>query len=90
MSLLIDTNVLSELRKGSRTDPAVRAWFDETDERSLFTSVLVLGEVRRGIESIRRRDSLAAEALDQERLVDRDDLRDVDDGRPRQAGGPRR
>ena len=72
MSLLLDTNILSELRKGSRTDPAVRAWFDGTDERALFTSVLVLGEVRRGIESVRRRDPLASEALDQwhHRLVE--------------------
>jgi len=72
VSLLIDTNVLSELRKRSRAHPAVRAWFDGTDERELFTSVLVLGEVRRGVESIRRRDAIAAEALDQwqRRLVE--------------------
>lgn len=72
MSLLIDTNVLSELRKRSRAHPAVRTWFDGTDERDLFTSVLVLGEVRRGVESIRRRDAIAAEALDQwqRRLVE--------------------
>lgn len=72
MSLLLDTNILSELRKGNRMEPAVRAWFDDADERSLFTSVLVLGEVRRGIESIRRRDTIAAEALDQwhHRLVE--------------------
>lgn len=72
MSLLVDTNVLSELRKGNRAHAAVLAWFDDTDERALFTSVLVLGEIRRGIESIRRKDPLVAAALDQwqRRLVE--------------------
>lgn len=65
MSFLIDTNVLSELRKGQRADPGVRAWFDAADGRDLYTSVLVLGEMRRGVESIRRRDSAGAAALDQ-------------------------
>lgn len=46
MSWLIDTNVLSELRKGSRADNRVRAWFDTAAEAELFTSVLVLGEIR--------------------------------------------
>ena len=68
MSLLVDTNVLSELRKGPRAHAAVLAWFEGTDERALFTSVLVLGEVRRGIESIRRRDPTAAVALEQWQL----------------------
>jgi len=65
VSWLIDTNVLSELRKGERANRGVRAWFAEANEDELFTSVLVLGEVRRGIESVRRRDPTAAMALDQ-------------------------
>ena len=65
MSWLVDTNILSELRKGDRTDPGVRAWFAEAREEELFTSVLVLGEIRRGIESIRRRDAPSALALEQ-------------------------
>ena len=64
MSWLVDTNILSELRKGDRTDPGVRAWFAEAREEELFTSVLVLGEIRRGIESIRRRDAPSALALE--------------------------
>lgn len=64
MGWLIDTNVLSELRKGTRADPAVTGWFDGTNDTDLYTSVLVLGEVRRGIESIRRRDETAAAALE--------------------------
>ncbi len=65
MSWLVDTNILSELRKGDRADGGVRAWFDDAREEDLFTSVLVLGEIRRGIESIRRRDGPSAMALEQ-------------------------
>ena len=62
--LLIDTNVLSELRKGARADVNVRRWFEGIDENSIFLSVLVTGEIRRGIESIRKRDPRAASALE--------------------------
>lgn len=65
MSWLLDSNVLAELRKGARAHPSVTTWFASTDEADLFTSVLVLGEARRGVESIRRRDTAAAMALDQ-------------------------
>ena len=62
--LLLDTNVLSELRKGGRADSHVRAWFAKVDDSSLFSSVLVVGEIRRGIETLRRRDAVSARALD--------------------------
>lgn len=65
MSWLVDTNVLSELRKGDRAHDGIRDWFAAADETELFTSVLVLGEIRRGIESLRRRDPTAAVALEQ-------------------------
>ena len=65
MSWLLDTNILSELRKGDRANSGVRGWFAGTLEKELFTSVLVLGELRRGIESIRRRDVPSALALEQ-------------------------
>ncbi len=64
MNYLIDTNVISELRKGERADPRVAAWFKSLDDEQVFISVLTLGEIRRGIESIRRRDGKAATALD--------------------------
>ena len=60
MSWLLDTNVLSELRKGDRAHPGLRSWFESTRDEDLFTSVLVLGEIRRGIESIRRRDAMGS------------------------------
>jgi predicted nucleic acid-binding protein len=65
VSWLVDTNILSELRKGDRAHERIRAWFTDAREDELFTSVLVLGEVRRGIESIRRRNVPSALALDQ-------------------------
>lgn len=65
MSWLVDTSVLSDLRKRDRAPVGVRRWFDSADDASLYTSVLVLGEVRRGIESIRRRDASGAMALEQ-------------------------
>ena len=65
MSWLVDTNVLSELRKGVRAHAGIWAWFADAQEAELFTSVLVLGEIRRGIESIRRRDAPSALALEQ-------------------------
>jgi len=65
MGFLIDTNVLSEIRKGKRANAGVRLWFTEVNEEDLFVSVMTLGEVRRGIESIRRRDPVSATNLDQ-------------------------
>jgi predicted nucleic acid-binding protein len=54
---VLDTNVLSELLKGdSRCDWGVRRWFDQTPLEELYLSVIVLGEIRKGAELIRRRD----------------------------------
>lgn len=64
MSWLVDTNVLSELRKGERAAAGIKSWFDAAVEDELFTSVLVVGDLRRGIESIRRRDEAAAAVLE--------------------------
>lgn len=52
---LIDTNVLSELRKGLRCDPKVRAWAASTLGERHCVSVLSLGEIRKGIEILRRK-----------------------------------
>jgi predicted nucleic acid-binding protein len=60
---LLDTNVVSELRKGGRADPHVRAWFEEHLAEQLWLSVLVVGELRRGVELLRRRDAQAGEVL---------------------------
>ncbi len=64
MKFLLDTNVVSELRKGPRADRKVAAWFAGLESGELFLSVLVVGEIRRGIERIRRRDPKSAQSLD--------------------------
>lgn len=64
MSFLLDTNVLSELRKGDRADSAVSSWFGGLADDDIFISALTIGEIRRGIESVRRRDAKSAAALD--------------------------
>ena len=61
---LLDTNILSELRKGKRCDQGVRQWFEGTVAEELYVSVLVLGEIRQGIERIRPRDPVQAQALE--------------------------
>lgn len=64
MGFLIDTNVLSELRKKDRANAGVKQWFASVDGKCLYLSVLVIGEVRNGIERLNRRDPAAAENLD--------------------------
>ena len=60
---LIDTNVLSELRRPKRNSSVV-GWFRSIPVDDLFLSVLTLGEIRRGIELLRRKDPTAANALE--------------------------
>ena len=64
MSYLLDTNVVSELRKGERCDRHVAGWYSREAGAEKFLSVLTIGEIRRGIEGIRRRDTSSARALD--------------------------
>ena len=64
MSFLIDTNIISEVRKGLRCDANVTAWYASIDEGDLYLSVLVLGEIRKGVELARPRDPAKAKALE--------------------------
>lgn len=62
---LLDTNVVSETRRGRRSNPGVIAWFDGVAVADLFVSALAIGELRKGIAlSRRRRDYAQAENLD--------------------------
>ncbi len=61
---LVDTNVIAELRKGARANVNVTAWFASLDDGAVFISVLTIGEIHRGVESVRRRDRPAAAALE--------------------------
>lgn len=64
MKFLIDTNVISEIRKRERADAKVIRWVNQTSVEDIGTSVLVLAEIRRGIELKRRSDPLQAKSLD--------------------------
>ena len=64
MSYVIDTNIISEVRKGSRCDANVAAWYSAIDDSELYLSTLVIGEIRKGIERARPRDAEKAEALE--------------------------
>ena len=64
---LIDTNVISEARKGRLSNSGVNAFFRQVkkDETPVYISVITIGELRRGIEKIRhRRDFIQADRLE--------------------------
>jgi predicted nucleic acid-binding protein len=65
MSYLLDTNIVSELRKGQKCDANVARWFQSVAEQDLFLSVLVVGEIRKGIELLRARDEPRASQFDE-------------------------
>jgi len=65
---LIDTNVISEARKGQRADPGVQAFWAAAarDDTPLFLAAVTIGELRRGVELIRHRgDQPQAQLLEQ-------------------------
>ncbi len=84
MNFLIDTNVISELKKGHKAAPHVTVWFTALLPENIFTSVIVLGEIRRGIELVARRDKPQAEIFEQWYLLVRQRLGDrvllIDEG----------
>lgn len=64
MSFLLDTNVVSEIGK-KVPNAGVEAWFDAVSADGLYLSVLVVGEIRQGIERLARRDPAQAEVFEQ-------------------------
>ena len=64
---LIDTNVISEFRKGKNINKGVKSFLDQikTEKSKLYLSVISIGELRRGVELIRHRgDIKQAESLE--------------------------
>ncbi|GAB7536014.1 PIN domain-containing protein [Burkholderia sp. 3C] len=58
---LVDTNVISEVRKRDRADKGVMAFFRKAaqDDVDLYLSIVTIGELRRGVEIIRHRGDKA-------------------------------
>lgn len=61
---LLDTKIVSELRREQRADAGLLAWFEAEPEEGMFLSVITLGEVRKGIERLRPRDPSQAHGLE--------------------------
>lgn len=49
---LLDTNVISELRKGARSHPGVRAWAENVPPVACYLSRVTISELRFGIERV--------------------------------------
>jgi predicted nucleic acid-binding protein len=64
VKFLLDTNIISEIRKRDRAHPNVARWVARTPVEEIGTSVIVLAEILRGIELKRRRDPIQAKSLD--------------------------
>jgi predicted nucleic acid-binding protein len=62
LSYLLDTNVISELKRNS-PDPGVVAWLSQRPPVTLYLSVLTLGQIRKGIEN-------ASDEKRRQRLID--------------------
>ena len=63
MPYLLDTNVISELRK-RKPHGAVLSWVKNVPEKALYVSVVTLGEIQAGIEITRERDREKAEEIE--------------------------
>jgi predicted nucleic acid-binding protein len=59
---LLDTNVISELRR-PKPHGAVQAWFEPLRAEDLFLPSIVIGEISQGIEKNRRADPARANQL---------------------------
>jgi toxin FitB len=60
---LLDTNVVSELRK-PKPHGAVVAWLRDVDDRKLHLSAVTLGEIQAGIEITREQDAAKASEIE--------------------------
>lgn len=66
---LVDTNVISETRKGKRANLGVQKFWQTAGEADIFLCVQTIGEIRRGLENIRSRGD-AAQAVKLEKWLD--------------------
>src|SRR3984957_3879321 len=64
MMYLPDTTVVAELRKPD-PDPRVLAWYSTVTSAEIYISALTMGEIRLGVEQLRRKDATQADLLEQ-------------------------
>jgi toxin FitB len=64
VNYLIDTKIISEVGKGENCNPRVAAWYGSINDESVYLSVLVVGEFRKGIERARSKNPAQAGALE--------------------------
>jgi len=62
VNYLLDTNVVSELRR-PKAHAGLIEWFDDQPAQALFLSIVTVGEIRQGIEQLRSRDAKQANLL---------------------------
>jgi predicted nucleic acid-binding protein len=55
---LVDTNIISEARKGKKANPGVQKFFRTVEAEDLYLSAQTIGEIRRGLENVRHRGDL--------------------------------
>ena len=65
MMFLLDTNVVSELRKvrAGKADAGVSAWAVSVDASALFLSAITVMELEMGVLQVERRDTMQGEML---------------------------
>jgi predicted nucleic acid-binding protein len=63
VSFLLDTNVISDLRRARHADVRLLDWFAAQSPDELYLSVITIGEIRQGAEELRRRDVAQADRL---------------------------
>lgn len=62
---LLDTNVISESRKGEKANPGMQKFWRSVDPDAIYLPVQSIGEIRRGVEIVKRRgDSAQAKMLE--------------------------
>lgn len=59
---LVDTNVISEARKGKKANTGVQKFLKEADPADIYISAQTIGEIRRGVENIRYRGDVTQAA----------------------------
>jgi predicted nucleic acid-binding protein len=63
VSYLLDTNVVSDLRRPAKASRAFRDWFEQHQREPMWVSVVTLGEIEQGVSQVERRDLEQGELL---------------------------